>query len=106
MNGSSSSGRSASVDQRVPFDGLAHAGEGANDDRVEAASDVAFPVKTGLDVGLHGGVAVGLSDPRVAARQQGRLRRDPLGGDLHRDDATGAMDAGCAGMAVLSCGRE
>jgi hypothetical protein len=32
-----------SVQRRVPFDRLAHAGDGAHDERVEAAPDVAFP---------------------------------------------------------------
>jgi len=39
----------------------------AHDERVEAAPDVAFPARHGLDVGLHGGVAVGLRDLRGAA---------------------------------------
>src|SRR5229473_2254847 len=67
------------IEGRVPFDRLAHAGDGAHDERVEAAPDVAFPARHGCDVGLHGGVAVGLRDLRVAAREEGRLRSDPLG---------------------------
>src|SRR6266498_4821278 len=55
------------VERRVPFDRLAHAGDGAHDERVEAAADVAFPARHGRDVGLHGGVAVGPSDLRVTA---------------------------------------
>src|SRR5947208_1538321 len=62
------------IEGRVPFDRLAHAGDGAHDERVEAASDVAFPARHGRDVGLHGGVAVGLRDLRVAACEEGRLR--------------------------------
>src|ERR1700680_1681789 len=62
-----------SVKRRVPFDCLAHAGDGAHDERVEAAPDVAFPARHGRDVGLHGGVAVGLRDLRVAACEKGRL---------------------------------
>src|SRR5262249_3618204 len=59
-----------SVEGRVPFDRLAHAGNGAHDERVEAASDAAFPARHGRDVGLHWGVAVGLRELRVAARQE------------------------------------
>src|SRR3977135_2041050 len=51
-----------SVERRIPFDRLAHAGDGAHDERVEAAPDVAFPARHGRDVGLHGGVAFGLRD--------------------------------------------
>ena len=68
-----------SVEGRVPFDRLAHAGDGAHDERVEAAPDVAFPARHGRDVGLHGGVAVGLRDLRVAACEEGRLRGRLLG---------------------------
>src|SRR5262245_55568697 len=50
------------IEGRVPLDGLAHVGNGAHDERVEAAPDVAFPVRHGRDVGLHGGVAVGHRD--------------------------------------------
>ena len=64
---------STAVEGRVPFDGLAHAGDGAHDERVEAAPDVAFPARHGRDVGLHGGVAVGLRDLGVAACEEGRL---------------------------------
>src|SRR5436190_15704446 len=71
-----------SVQRRVPFDRLAHAGDGAHDERVEAAPDLAFPARHGRDVGLHGGVAVGLRDLRVAACEEGRLRSDPLNGRL------------------------
>ena len=42
------------VERRVPFDRLAHAGDGAHDERVEAAPDVALPARHGRDVGLHG----------------------------------------------------
>ena len=55
------------IEGRVPFDRLVHVGDGAHDERVEAAPDVAFPARHGRDVGLHGGVAVGLRDLRVAA---------------------------------------
>src|SRR5690606_26072735 len=63
------------VQRRVPFDRLAHAGDGAHDERIEAAPDVAFPARHGRDVGLHGGVALRFGDLRVAAREEGRLRR-------------------------------
>jgi len=46
--------------RRVPFDRLAHARDGAHDKRVEALPEVAFPARHGRDVGLYGGVAVGL----------------------------------------------
>src|SRR4029079_1031902 len=73
------------IEGGVPFDRLPHAGDGARDERVEAAPDVAFPARHGRDVGLHGGVAVTLRDLRVAAREKGRLRRHPLGGGFLRD---------------------
>src|SRR5438105_14962293 len=62
------------IEGRVPFDRLVHAGDGAHDEGVEAAADVAFPARHGRDAGLHGGVAVGLRDLRVAAREEFRLR--------------------------------
>ena len=71
------------IEGRVPFDGLAHAGDGAHDERVEAAPDVAFPARHGRDIGLHGGVAVALRDLRVAACEQGR-RCAPAGLRLRR----------------------
>jgi hypothetical protein len=43
-----------SVKRRVPFDCLAHAGDGAHDERVEAAPDVPFPAPHVRDVGLRG----------------------------------------------------
>src|SRR5215218_1289857 len=61
------------IQRRVPFDRLAHARDGAHDERVEAAPDVAFPARHGRDVGLHGGIAVALRDLRVAACEEGRL---------------------------------
>src|SRR5436190_485779 len=89
-----------SIEGRVPFDRLADAGDGAHDERVEAAPHVAFPTRHGSDVGLDGGVAVALRNLRVAACEKGRLcnladfrlrrrlarfgrlRIDPLGGGL------------------------
>ena len=62
------------IEGRVPFDCLAHAGDGTRDDHVTAAADAAFPARHGGDVGLHGGVAIGLRDLRVAACEEGRLR--------------------------------
>src|ERR1700687_4270075 len=64
-----------SVQRRVPFDRPAHAGDGAHDERIEAAPDVAFPARHWRDVGLHGGVAIGLRDLRVAACEEGRDRK-------------------------------
>src|SRR5438105_3667853 len=58
------------IEGRVPFDRLVHAGDGAHDERVEAAPDVALPARHGRDIGLHGGVAVGLRDLRVAACEE------------------------------------
>src|SRR5262249_3777454 len=55
------------VEGRVPLHCLVYIGDGARDERVEAAPDIAFPARHGRDVGLHGGVAVGLRDLRVAA---------------------------------------
>src|SRR5215831_13693149 len=60
------------IERRVPFDCLAHAGNGVHDERVEAASDVPLPARHGRDVGLHGGVAIGLCNLRVAACEEGR----------------------------------
>src|SRR5437588_5112905 len=55
------------IEGRVPFHSLAHAGDGAHDEGVEVASDVAFPARHGRDVGLHGAVAVSLRDLTIAA---------------------------------------
>src|SRR5205085_9245190 len=66
------------VEGRVPPHGLAHAGDDARDERVEAAADVALPARHCRDVGLHDGVAVGLGDLGIAAREELRLRGDPL----------------------------
>src|SRR4051812_34024171 len=57
----------------VPFDRVAYAGDGARDECIEAAPDVAFPARHGGDVGLHGPVAVALRDLRVAACEKDRL---------------------------------
>src|SRR3979409_155614 len=73
------------IEGRVPFDRLAHAGDGAHDERIEAAPDVAFPARHGRDVGLHGGVAIALRDLRVAACKESRLRGGPLCGGLPCD---------------------
>src|ERR1700676_5485300 len=62
-----------SVQRRVPFDCLAHAGDGAHDEGVEAAPDLTFPAGQGRDVCLHRGIAVGLRDLRVAACEERRL---------------------------------
>src|SRR5438270_2358 len=62
-----------SVKRRIPFDCLAHARDGARDERVEAAPDVALPSRHRPDIGLHGGVALTLRDLRVAPCEQGRL---------------------------------
>ena len=59
-----------SVEGRVPFDRLAHAGDSAHDERVEAAPHVAFPARHGRNVSLHRGVAVALRDLRVAACEE------------------------------------
>src|SRR5262249_31411786 len=58
------------IEGRVPFHRLAHAGDGAHDERVEATPDIAFPVRHGRDIGLHGRVAIGLRDLRVAACEE------------------------------------
>src|SRR5207237_9613460 len=55
------------IEGRVPLHALVHVGDGAHDDLVEAATDIAFPARHGRDVGLHGRVAVGLRVLRVAA---------------------------------------
>src|SRR5262249_34256584 len=49
----------------------------------------------GREVGLHGGVAVGLRDLRIAAGEEFRLRRDALGGGLLCD--------GCRLLGGLVC---
>src|SRR4051794_21135279 len=56
-----------SIQRRIPFDGLAHAGDGARDERVEATPVVTFPARHGGDVGLHGGVTLTFRDLRIAA---------------------------------------
>src|SRR3954451_24458681 len=71
-----------SVEGRVPFDRLAHAGDGAHDDRVEAAADVLLPARHSGDVGIDGGVALGFGDLRIAACEKGWLRGGPLSGRL------------------------
>src|SRR5690606_26507288 len=78
------------VQRRVPFHRLAHAGEGAHDERIEAAPDVAFPARHGRDVGLYRGVAVGPGDLRVAAREESRLRGrgGPLALPVQRNGGT------------------
>src|SRR5207249_375705 len=62
------------IEGRIPLDRFAHARDGAHDEGVETAADVAFPARHGRDVGLHGGVAVGLRDLRVAACEEGGRR--------------------------------
>src|SRR6185295_2829547 len=62
-----------SVERRVPFDRLAYVGDGARDERVESAPDVALPARHGRDVGLHRSVTVGLLDLGIAAREESRL---------------------------------
>src|SRR5262245_16545133 len=62
------------IEGRVPLDGLAHVGDGAHDECVEAASDVAFPPRHGRDVALYRGIAVSFRDLRVAASEKGRPR--------------------------------
>src|SRR5438046_1858771 len=86
-----------SVEGRVPFDRLAYTGDGARDERVEAAPDVVFPARHGLDVGLHGGVAIGPRDLRVAACEEGRPRghRGPL-----------ALGCGMHGALALGLGNR
>src|SRR5436189_5950687 len=59
---------------RVPLHGLAHVGYGPHDERVEDAPHFAFPARHGRDVDLHGGVAVGFRNLRVATREEGRRR--------------------------------
>lgn len=68
------------VEGGVPFDGLADVGEGAGDDGVEAAADVALPAGHGGDVGLDGGVAVGLGNLGVAAGEELGLGGGASGG--------------------------
>src|SRR5262249_22530777 len=55
------------IKRRVPLDRPVHVEDGAGDDRVEAAPNLAFPARQGRDVGFHGGIAVALRDLRVAA---------------------------------------
>src|SRR5688572_16917971 len=62
------------IERRVPFDRLVHATDGALDECIEAAADVAFPTGHRGDVRLHGSVAVRLRNLRVAARKERRLR--------------------------------
>src|SRR5262249_53010431 len=49
------------------LDGLVDVGDGAHDEFVETASDLALPAQHSLDVGLYRGAAVALRDLRVAA---------------------------------------
>src|SRR5262249_20632592 len=59
-----------SVEGRVPFDRLAHAGDGAHDERVETLTEVALPARHPGDVRLHRSVAAGLRDLRIAAGEE------------------------------------
>src|SRR5207245_11252549 len=67
------------IEGGVPFDRLAHAGDGAHDERVEAAADVAFPARHGRDVGLHGALPSAFAICGLPP-EKGRLRAGPLGG--------------------------
>jgi hypothetical protein len=91
-----------SVKRRLPYDCLAEAGDGAHDERVEAAPNVALAARHGRDVGpargrrrrlsrsegcrLRGGPALRPCGLRLRCRlaRFGRLRSDPLGGGLRR----------------------
>jgi hypothetical protein len=57
------------VEGRVPLDCLAHIGDGADDEGIEATSDVALPTWHGRDVSLHGSVALSLRNLGVAASE-------------------------------------
>src|SRR5678815_449211 len=70
-----------SIERRVPLDSFAHVGDGAHDERIETAPDVAFPPRHSGDIGPHGSGAVGLRDLRVAAYEECGLRA-ALGGDF------------------------
>ena len=82
------------VEGRVPFHRLAHAGDGARDERVEAAPDVALPARHGGDVRLHRGVAIALGDLRVAA---GEKRFGPCGRALRGLARLGRLRGGFFG---------
>src|SRR5262245_18685783 len=61
------------IERRVPLDPFVHAGDGARDERVEAAPYIALPARHGCDVSLHWSVALGLLDLRVASCEESRL---------------------------------
>src|SRR4051794_28849599 len=69
------------IERRVPFDRLAHAGNGAHDECVKAPPNFVLPARHRRDIGLHGSIALGLRDLRVAACEKFRLR--DLAGLLH-----------------------
>lgn len=58
------------IERRVPFDGLARAGDGLHDDRIELATDVALPPWHRGDVGLHWRIAISLGDLWIAAGEE------------------------------------
>src|SRR5688572_17541531 len=73
------------VERRVPSDRLAYIRHSPGDEVVEAASDVALPVRHRFDVGLHGLVAVGFRDLGVAACEQGGFHGLFRGRSLRHD---------------------
>src|SRR4029079_1805579 len=56
--------------RRVPLHGLAHVRHVAHDQSVEALAKIALPAGYRGDVCLHGSVAVGLGELRIAAGEQ------------------------------------
>ena len=59
------------IERGVPFDGFADFGDFAGNEGVEFTAEGLFPAGHRLDVGLDGGVAVGLGDLRVSAGEEG-----------------------------------
>src|SRR5262245_42722212 len=83
------------VEGRVPLHRLAHAGDGARDDRVQPPPDRALPIRHRRDVRLHRCIPLRLRDLGIAAREQARLRLhfEPLNAAAARMSALNAFSS-------------
>ena len=61
------------VEGRVPSDRLADIGHAALDERVEVATDLAFPAWHGRDVGLYRRIPITFRNLGIAARKEFRF---------------------------------
>jgi hypothetical protein len=58
------------IERRVPFDGLARAGDGLHDECVKLTPEISLPPWHRSDVCLHGRIAIGLGNLRIAAGEE------------------------------------